>query len=115
MPTMRPAIIDSHGNPAIAGHGIVLDVLTCGGVVTIVDARAVTVVVVAVVNPMVTAMIVVYELVMVVGTPFDVTVDVLDSTRVMFDDMVVFVVYELVMVVVTPFGATEFELYCLIN
>ena len=77
--------MDSHGNPPIIGHAIVLKVLTCEGLVTIVDAKAVTVVIVAVVDSIVTTMIVVYELVMVIWTPFEVKVDVLDSTRVMFD------------------------------
>jgi len=78
MPTMTPAIMDSHGNPAMVGGVSPLDVL--------VDASAVTVVVVDVVNSTVTAMIVVYELVRAVRIPFDVKVDVLDTTRVVCDE-----------------------------
>ena len=113
MPSMTPAIMDSHGNPAMAGTIIALDVLTCEGLVTIVDEKAVMGVV-AVVNSVVTTMIVVYELVIGVRTPFDVEVDVFDSSRVMFDNMVVVIGYEFVEVLVPEVDVLTSEVEVLV-
>lgn len=39
MPSMMPVIMDSHGNPGMAGDVMALDVLDGDGLVTIADAK----------------------------------------------------------------------------